>query len=105
MPLALAGLQIHCDHAFAVQTIAGPVPSVIVACRQFHWQVNHSKFFIDAYLAPDAGVPRVGSGVTFPGVGSKLVRQRNRMENPKPLACPHIETTDISFYVGFALRD
>ena len=65
MPLALAGLQIHRDHALAEQSVARAMAAVVIAGRQFDRQIDQAQIFIHANLPPDAGVAGVGSAESF----------------------------------------
>src|SRR5881409_464411 len=105
MPLAGSGLEIQRDHAFSKQTVAGTVAAIVIAGRQFHRQKDHSEFFVDADLAPYAGVAGVGCGIVFPGLGTIVVWQRNGVEDPKTPARAHIECADITFDVRLGTGD
>src|SRR6266571_3924779 len=78
--------------------------AVVITRRQFDREVHHSKFFIDADLAPDSRVSCVRRGVVFPGFGAVFIRQRDGMEDPETLARPHIETANVALHILLADR-
>src|SRR6185503_17684913 len=104
VPLALAGLEIKRDDAFAEEIIARSVTAVVVAGRHLDRQIHHAQFFIDGYLAPHAIVPAVRPRVIEPRVVAVLAALRNRVEDPEPLARLHVVAADISLLVGLPLR-
>src|SRR4029078_3899717 len=73
--------------------------AVVIAGRQFHRNVDHSTFFIDADLAPYSRVSCVRRGIVLPGFGSILIRQRDGMEDPETLARSYIETSNLAFRI------
>src|SRR5580704_10515278 len=97
MPFPLAGLKVNGDERFAEQPIAGPVPAVVVPRRHLDGQVSDSEVGIYGYLSPDTRISRIGPGVLLPGIQTKLARLGNGMENPEPLACPHVKSADVAF--------
>ena len=103
VPFPLAGFQIERDEALAEEAAARPVAAVIVAGRQLHRQEHHAELFVDSHLRPHARVARVGPGVFFPRVVAELARERNRVENPQPLAGARVVAADESFFVNPAL--
>src|SRR2546425_12278430 len=78
--------------------------AVVITRRQFDREVHHSKFFIDADLAPDSRVSGVRRGIVFPGFGSVFIRQRDGMEDPETLTRPHIEPPNVALHVLLADR-
>ena len=49
-------------------------------------------------------LPVYGPRVVLPRVVAELARPRNRVEDPQPLAGPHVEAADVALHVGLALR-
>ena len=105
MPLALPGFQIQRDDGLAEQTVARPMPSIVVACGQLYRQVHHSQFFVHADLAPHTGIAGILGGAVLPRLISILARQRNSVKDPEALARPDVEPADVTLHVLFALRN
>ncbi len=91
VPLALAGLQIDADQAFAEQVVAGTLAAVVVRGRDFDRQIDQAEFFVDGHLGPDAGVAVGGPGAVLPGVVAELARARDGVEGPEQLAGAGVE--------------
>ena len=100
VPLALAGLQIDRDEAFAEQIVAGTMAAVVVAGRQLDRQIGQAELFVDADLRPHAGVAGVRPRVVLPGVVAELAGLGNRVEDPQPLAGAHVEAADVALDVA-----
>src|SRR5207302_9120126 len=105
MPFAGPGLEIDSNNTFSEQSVAGTMAAVVIAGGQLDGKVGHSKFFVDADLAPDAGIACVSSRVVFPRFGPVFVGQRDGMENPEALSGPDIESPDVPLHILLAHRN
>ena len=103
MPLALAGLQIDANQAFAEQIVARPLSAVVVGRRRFHRKINQPEFFIDGHLSPHAGVAVGGPGTVLPGFVAELARPWNGVERPQQLAGFNIKSPHQA--LGVVMRD
>jgi hypothetical protein len=100
VPLALAGLDVHRDDAFAEQVIARAIDAHLVAGRQLDTQIGQAQFLVGADLRPVAGVAGIlGAAGLEPGVVTELALQRDGVEDPKPLARLHVEAAHIALGV------
>ena len=104
VPAALAGARIDRDDRFGEQVVSRPVPAVVVAGRQLHGEIDQAELLVRAHLRPHARVARVRPGIAEPRVVAELVRLRDRVEDPQPLASPHVVAADVPLDVGPAAR-
>ena len=104
VPLALAGPQIDGHQALAVEPGAWPMAAVVVAGRHLDRQVHQPELLVGAHLRPHAGVARVLLGAALPGVVAEFAGAGNRVENPQPLARPHVVAAHVALVVAAAHR-
>src|SRR5256885_10212882 len=79
-----------------------PITALVIAGGQLDSHIYRFEFLIDADLSPHARVAGIGGRITFPSLSSVFIRQRNRMEDPKPLTGPDVESADVALYILLA---
>ena len=99
VPLPLARLQIDRHQALAEKVVAGTVAAVVVAGRDLDREVGDAQFLVHRQVGPHARVAGVDRRVVQPGVAAELVGGRDGVENPLPLAGPHVEAADVALDV------
>src|SRR5713226_8102083 len=104
VPFALAGFQIDADQGLPEQIVSRAVPTVKIAGRRLHRQVNQSELFVHRDLRPNPGVTGIFRGTLLPRVVAELALLRYGMENPEALAGSNVESANVSLIVAHALR-
>src|SRR5262249_24471011 len=89
----------------AKQTVARPVPPVVIARWHFDGKEYQSQLLVDTNLAPHSCGARVLGGTFIPGLETEFTPFWNRVENPQPLTGADIECPNVTFHIRFALRD
>ena len=90
MPDALAGLGVEGHEALGEEVVAGAVAAVEVVGRRFNRQVDVAELQVRRHRRPDGGVAGVAPRVALPGLVPELTRERDRVEDPPPLAGPDV---------------
>src|SRR5690606_18430535 len=101
VPAALAGPDIQRQEAAGEQVGAGPVATVVVAGRVFHWQIDDAQLRITGDRRPDTRVAGVLITAIEPRLGTEFIRLGNGMEGPEQFAGVYIEAPYITLDVGF----
>src|SRR6516165_5343884 len=104
MPFSRARADMHGDQAFPEQAVSGTMSAIIIARRELYWKISQTELRIDRDLAPHTGVSGIRPGIVQPGIDSELPRLGDCMEDPETLAGASVESTDVTFDVGLALR-
>src|SRR6185436_7161710 len=79
--------------------------TVVIARRQLHRHVDDAELLVGAHLRPHAGVAGVLGGVRIPRLEAGFALHRDGVEDPHALAGPDIESANVAFDVGLALRE
>src|SRR5471032_882036 len=103
MPLALSGLQVDADQAFAKEVVAGAMAAIIIAGGGFNGKIHQAELFVHRDLAPDAGVAGILGRALLPGVVAELAFLGDGVEDPQALAGADVESAHVALVVAHAL--
>src|SRR5215472_4443750 len=78
--------------------------AIIIARREFYWKISQTELRIDRDLTPHTGISGIRPGIVQPSIDSELPWLGDSMEDPETLAGASVESADVTFDVGLALR-
>ena len=104
MPDALSRSCVQAHEALREKIIAVSMTSVIVSSRRFGRKIHIAELRVRGHGCPHGNVPGIFPRIAFPSVVPLLAGSRDGVENPLPLAGPHVITSDVAHRHFFGRR-